>query len=58
MALKFVVFNAAQVDGHEPAPIVRDTVEQIDTAEQFFATIGAHVEHRNEGRATTPPPVT
>ena len=51
MARTFVVFNAAQVDGHEPAPMVRDTVEQIDTAEQFFATIGADVEHRNEGRA-------
>ena len=51
MARTFVVFNAAQVDGHTPALIVRDTVEQIDTAEQFLATIGAHVEHRNEGRA-------
>lgn len=51
VARTFVVFNAAQVDGHEPALIVRDTVEQIDTAEQFFATVGANVEHRNEGRA-------
>ena len=51
MARTFVVFNAAQVDGHEPAPVMCDSVEQIDTAQQFFAAIGADVEHRNEGRA-------
>lgn len=50
-ARTFVVFNAAQVDGYTATPNVRDSVEQIDTAEQFFATIGADVEHRNEGRA-------
>jgi antirestriction protein ArdC len=51
MARTFIVFNAAQVDGHTPAIVERDSIEQIDIAEQFFATVGAHVEHRNEGRA-------
>ena len=51
MARTFVVFNTAQVDGHQPAPGVRDSVEQIDTAEQFFQMVGADVEHRTEGRA-------
>ncbi len=51
MARTFTVFNAAQVDGHTPTALERDTPTQIDTAERFFAAIGANVEHRNEGSA-------
>jgi len=51
IANRFVVFNAAQVEGYTPRIAKRDTVEQIERAEQFFAAVGATVEHRNEGRA-------
>ncbi len=51
IANRFVVFNAAQVEGYTPRVTQRDTFEQIERAEQFFAAIGAQVEHRNEGRA-------
>ena len=50
-ARRFVVFNAAQVDGHEAKVVERDTVEQIEHAEDFFGAISADVEYRNEGKA-------
>lgn len=51
IANRFVVFNAGQVEDYTPRIAQRDTVEQIERAEQFFATVGATVEHRPEGRA-------
>ena len=50
-ARRFVVFNAAQVDGYVPKVAQRDTFDQIEGAERFFSAVGARVEHRNEGRA-------
>src|SRR4051794_10973329 len=50
-ARAFVVFNAAQVDGYEPAPSTRNTEAQIAAADAFLARVGATVEHRCEGRA-------
>jgi antirestriction protein ArdC len=45
------VFNAAQVDGYEPPPVMLNTDEQITEADAFFSRVGAPVEHRHEGRA-------
>ena len=41
------VFNAAQVDGYEPAAevIEADTLERDARAEQFFMSVGADVRH-------------
>lgn len=50
-ARAFTVFNAAQVDGYTPAPVVLNTDEQITHADAVLARVGAHVEHRCEGRA-------
>ena len=50
-ARAFVVFNAEQVDGYEPAPPTRNTEVQIAAADAFLARVGATVEHRSEGRA-------
>ena len=54
-ARAFTVFNAAQVDGYTPPPVVLNTEEQITHADAFLARVGAHVEHRCEGRAYCQP---
>lgn len=50
-ARTFVVFNASQVNGYTPKEEPGDAPDPIDTAEQFFAGVGADVEHRSGGRA-------
>lgn len=51
VARGFTVFHCSQVDGYTPKLTGRDSPAQIETAERFFAWIGAAVEHRSEGRA-------
>ena len=43
-ARTFVVFNASQVNGYTPQGQSTDAPDPIDTAEQFFAGVGADVE--------------
>jgi antirestriction protein ArdC len=50
-ANSFTLFNAAQVDGYVPTVPLLDSQEQVERVEAFFAAVGAHVEHRTEGRA-------
>ena len=47
----FVVFNAAQVDDYSATPSLRNSPQQLVTADTFFANVDANVEHRNLGRA-------
>jgi antirestriction protein ArdC len=51
----FAVFNACQVEGWEaPVDTPRDTPERIETAERFFAALGADVRHGGNTAAYSP----
>ena len=47
----FVVFNAAQVDDYSATPSLRNSPQQLVTADTFFANVDANVEHRSLGCA-------
>lgn len=50
-ARTFVVFNAGHVNGYTPKDQSSNAPDPIETAEAFFAGVGADVEHRAGGRA-------